>query len=115
MTAHALARTYAALIGEVDGVRLISAGRTGAVSTAVRADVDRVLGAPIPKGLGYFLGLPEMGGAAAFGCKGSGGGIAFADPARGFAFAFIHNRLAGPADDNAALIAGTVRDALGRI
>lgn len=66
-------------------------------TVVVTADPDRVLGAPIPKGLGYFLGLPEMGPhAGVFGCKGSGGSIALADPGHGFAFAFTHNRLTAP-------------------
>jgi CubicO group peptidase (beta-lactamase class C family) len=114
MTARGLARMYAALVGEVDGVRLISPARTATVGAVVTAGTDRVLGAPIPKGLGYFLGLPEMGPEiGAFGCKGSGGSIAFADPANHFSFALTHNRLTGPPADNAARIAGRIRAALG--
>ncbi len=111
MTARALARMYAALIGEVDGVRLISGERVAEVSRVVTADPDRVLGPPIPKCLGYFLGLPEMPDGA-FGCKGSGGGVAFADPASRMSFAFTHNRLAAPPADDAARIAAFVRTAL---
>ncbi|GAB2948086.1 serine hydrolase domain-containing protein [Micromonospora polyrhachis] len=113
MTAHAAARMYAALVGDVDGVRLISPHRTGRISTITTAEVDRVLGAPVPKGLGYFLGLPEMGGGgSAFGCKGSGGSIALADPKNGFAFAFVHNRMAAPPADLASQVANEVRAAL---
>jgi CubicO group peptidase (beta-lactamase class C family) len=110
MTARALARMYAALVGEVDGVRLIGAERAAAVSRVLTAAPDRVLGAPVPKGLGYFVGLPEMG--EGFGCKGSGGSIGFADPVRRFAFALTHNRLTGPPADNAGLVAEHVREAL---
>ncbi|MEW9529417.1 serine hydrolase domain-containing protein [Microbispora sp. NPDC049125] len=114
MTARALARMFAALIGEVDGVRLISPERAGLVSTVVTAAPDLVLGAPVPKGLGYFMGLPEMGGhARAFGCKGSGGAVAFADPEHGFAFALTHNRMTAPPLDVAAEVADLVRQALG--
>jgi CubicO group peptidase (beta-lactamase class C family) len=113
MTARALARMYAALIGEVDGVRLISPDRTVRISTLITAETDRVLGAPIPKGLGYFMRLTEMGGyAGTFGCKGSGGSIAFADPAHGFSFALTHNRLTAPPADVAAQVADRIRDAL---
>jgi hypothetical protein len=86
MTAAALARMYAALIGEVGGIRLIAPERLPLITTVITADTDRFLGAAIRKGLGYFLGLPEMGPRPeAFGCKGSGGSSGFADPARGFA------------------------------
>lgn len=110
MTAVAIARMYAALIGEVDGVRLISPKRTAQISDETTGGVDRVFGRPMPKGLGYFLGLPEMGDSRhAFGVQGSGGSIAYADPASGFAFALTKNRLTGPTPD----IAGQVREALG--
>lgn len=113
MSAPALARMYAALIGEVDGVRLISPERTARIATVITADTDRTLGAPIPKGLGYFLGLPEMGPhPSAFGCKGSGGSIAFADPAHGFTFALTHNRLTAPPADTAAQLTAQLRAAL---
>jgi CubicO group peptidase (beta-lactamase class C family) len=105
---------HAALVGAVDGVRLVSPERTALISTPVTADHDRVLGAPIPKVLGYFAGLPEMGTSArAFGCKGSGGSIAFADPELEFAFALTHNRLTAPPADSAAGVADRVRSALG--
>jgi CubicO group peptidase (beta-lactamase class C family) len=48
----------------------------------------------------------------AFGCKGSGGSVAFADPAHEVAIAFTHNRMAAPPEDLAASITGYVRDAL---
>ncbi|MEV0136745.1 serine hydrolase domain-containing protein [Dactylosporangium sp. NPDC050688] len=114
MTAHAAARMYAALAGDVDGVRLISPQRTARIAATATAEVDRVLGAPVPKGLGYFLGLPETGGhATAFGCKGSGGSIAYVDPENDLAFAFTHNRMAAPPADLAAHVAHQVRRALG--
>jgi len=114
MTVLGLARMYAALVGEVDGVRLISAERVAAISTVVTAGPDRVLGAPIPKGLGYFLSLPETGPEiGAFGCEGSGGSIAVADPGSRFSFALTDNRLTAPPADNAARIAGRIRAALG--
>jgi CubicO group peptidase (beta-lactamase class C family) len=113
MTAHAAARMYAAMTRDIDGVRLISAERLAHVGAVVTADVDLVLGAPVPKCLGYFSGLPEFGGrAGAFGCKGSGGSIAFADPASDLTFAFTHNRMAAPPQDLATHIANHVRDAL---
>jgi CubicO group peptidase (beta-lactamase class C family) len=62
--------------------------------------------------LGYFLRLPEMGGyAGTFGCKGSGGSIAFADSAHGLSSALTHNRLTAPPADVAAHVADRIRDA----
>jgi CubicO group peptidase (beta-lactamase class C family) len=114
MTARALARMYAALIGAVDGVRLVGPGCTALISTAMATGHDRVLAAPVPKTLGYFTGLPEMGQhPRAFGAKGSGGSIAFADPEHGFSFALAHNRLTAPPCDVAAHVAEHVRRALG--
>ncbi|MFI6452655.1 serine hydrolase domain-containing protein [Streptosporangium amethystogenes] len=114
MTAAALARMYAALVGEVDGVRLVSPERTDRIAAILTTDADPVLGAPVPKGLGYFLGLPEMGPhPRAFGCKGSGGSIAYADPDDRFSFALTHNRMTAPPEDTAAHIAGQIRTALG--
>lgn len=45
-TAHALTRMYAALIGEVDGVRLVGPARTGRLSAAITMKEDRVTWTP---------------------------------------------------------------------
>lgn len=111
MTARAAARMYAALIGEVDGVRLISPERLALVAGVAVEGKDRVLLGRYAKGLGYFLGLPAMGGErTAFGHHGSGGAIAFADRARGLSFALTRTRLvAGAADRAARVLADEVR------
>ncbi|GAA0353601.1 serine hydrolase domain-containing protein [Streptomyces blastmyceticus] len=110
-TARAAARMYAALLGEVEGVRLISPERLELVAGVAVEGKDRMLLGRYAKGLGYFLGLPEMAGEpTAFGHHGSGGSIAFADRERGLAFAFTRTRLVGGAADTAArLLADEVR------
>ncbi|KUJ65608.1 hypothetical protein ACZ90_45745 [Streptomyces albus subsp. albus] len=110
-TARAAARLYAALLGEVEGVRLIPSERMKLAAAVAVNGRDRVLGGRYAKGLGYFLGLPAMAGElTTFGHYGSGGSIAFADRERGLAFALTRTRLVGGAGDTAArLLADEVR------
>lgn len=117
-TALALARMYAALVGPVDGVRLLSEAqleRAICVETEAR---DLVLGVYIPKGLGYFHGGEEspLGPRRReFGHPGAGGSIGLADPSRRFAFALVKNRLSWvepPEGDAAERVLGVVRSTL---
>ncbi|MGH9120108.1 MAG: serine hydrolase domain-containing protein [Acidimicrobiales bacterium] len=95
-SARAIARMYAALLGEVDGVRLISPDRLRRATTVVSSGVDEVFGMPTSWGLGYSIGLlGEEGDSAstAFGVGGAGGSFAFGDPATGVAFGLTKNVL----------------------
>ncbi len=119
MTARALARHYAALVSEVDGVRLLPPGRI-VRATALQTDaVDLVIGAPTRKGMGYFLGGPlsPMGGRPnAFGHPGAGGAIGFADPDYGLAVGFTKNLLRVSPDPTQAAafrVGARIREALG--
>ncbi|MFI8500213.1 serine hydrolase domain-containing protein [Streptomyces sp. NPDC085524] len=113
-TARAAARMYAALLGEVDGVRLLSPERVTLAAGVAVEGKDRMLLGRYTKGLGYFLGLPETaGGTAAFGHHGSGGSIAFADRERGLSFGLTRTRLvAGPAAGAARVLADEIRSAV---
>ncbi|KAA6215705.1 serine hydrolase domain-containing protein [Streptomyces filamentosus] len=115
LSARAAARMYAALLGEVDGVRLLPAEALPRLYALQTAEPDRILGAPVAKGMGYFLDLPAMGGEPAFGHNGSGGSVAFADHRRGLSFAFTHSRLTGGPESTAAVeLAAVVRAAVDR-
>ncbi|MER7008581.1 serine hydrolase domain-containing protein [Dactylosporangium sp. NPDC000555] len=87
-SARALARMYSALLGEVDGVRLISPDRLREVTAPAVSGVDEIAGLPTTRGLGYGLGFDgPLDGPTLFGMAGSGGTAAFADTATGIAVA----------------------------
>jgi CubicO group peptidase (beta-lactamase class C family) len=97
MSARAVARMYAALLGEVDGVRLISPERLREISAPAFSGEDQIMGNPVTWSLGYPLARPGTGSQetpTAFGYGGVGGSYAYADTATGVAFALTKNRLA---------------------
>ena len=110
VTARAVARMYAALLGEVDGVRLISPDRLREVSAVAMSGVDQIFGFPTSWGLGYSIGQ-FMSNAHetrhVFGVGGVGGSHAYADTATGVTFALTKNRLT-PGFDTAEGVAGIV-------
>ncbi|MEO6060559.1 MAG: serine hydrolase domain-containing protein [Thermoflexales bacterium] len=121
MSARALARMYAALIGvPVDGgARLLPAIRIAIATQVQTSEVDAALGTPTPKLLGWFGGYadsPMSVSQTAFGHPGAGGNSGFADPDCGFALAVTKNRMVSPtlrAQGSARIIEREIRDALG--
>src|SRR2546428_13610101 len=84
--ARAIARMYAALLGEVDGVRLISPERMREATAVAASGIDAVFGMPTTWGLGYSIGLLNASAEeapTAFGVGGAGGSFAFGDTATG--------------------------------
>jgi CubicO group peptidase (beta-lactamase class C family) len=114
VTARAVARMYAALLGEVDGVRLISPQRLRKVSAVAMRGIDQIFGFPTAWGLGYSIGQ-FMSNAHetqhVFGVGGVGGSHAYADTASGIAFALTKNRLT-PSFETAERVAAIVTQAL---
>jgi CubicO group peptidase (beta-lactamase class C family) len=109
-SARAIARMYAALLGEVDGVRLISPDRLRQATAVAASGVDEIFGMPSSWALGYSVGLP---GPTAFGVGGAGGSFAYGDTTSGVAFGLAKNRLT--ADFNTAtqimqIVTGAVAD-----
>ena len=95
-SARAIARMYAALIDEVDGVHLISPERLREATAVSMSGVDEVFGMPSSWGLGYAIGLPgepAQETPTASGLGGVGGSFAYGDPATGIAFGLTKNRL----------------------
>lgn len=101
--ARSLARMYAATIGEVDGVRLLSAET---IAAACRAQTDGLappapfdavpMVHPLRHGLGYELhrtGNPMLG-SGSFGHAGAGGRLGFADPESGISVGYVCTNMA---------------------
>jgi hypothetical protein len=81
VSARAVAKMYAALLGEVDGVRLVSPERLRQVSEVAAQGPDWTFGADVSRTLGYGS---ELDGAM-FGSGGIGGSLAGAALAQGMA------------------------------
>jgi CubicO group peptidase (beta-lactamase class C family) len=98
LSARALARMYAALLDEVDGVRLVSAERLRQITTLATAGLqDEMTGRPATYALGYTVGRPGTFAPEEqpdlFGMVGIGVGAAFADRRTGVSVAVTRNRL----------------------
>jgi len=115
-TADGLARIYAALIGEVDGVRLFDPATVELARAEESAGPDRVLVVNTRFGLGYMLhgSASPFLGAGSFGHPGRGGSLGFADPETGVALGYVTNgfRKTVTADPRAQALVRAVRAAL---
>lgn len=97
-TARSLSRMYAAMIGEVDGVRLLSDAAVDEARLPQSDGPDRVLQLPTRFGLGFMLHSPpgfDLLDRGSFGHGGSGGSLGFAAPEAGVAFGYVMNNM-GP-------------------
>jgi CubicO group peptidase (beta-lactamase class C family) len=95
-SARAIARMYAALLGEVDGVRLIPPERLAEATAVSSSGIDEVFGMPTTWGLGYGIGGPSgdpQNALTVFGYGGVGGSFACGDTATGIAWAVTKNRI----------------------
>jgi CubicO group peptidase (beta-lactamase class C family) len=102
MTARSVARMYASLLDEVDGVRLLSPARLAEVTTLSTSGVDELTGSEASYGLGYTLGTIGQTPVSktVFGMVGIGGSAAYADTATGITVAVTKNRF-NPTEINA--------------
>ncbi len=119
-TADGLARFYAALIGEVDGVtrsvRLFDPATTERARAEESAGPDRVLVVNTRFGLGYMLhgSASPFLSPGSFGHPGRGGSLGFADPEAGVALGYVTNgfRKTVTADPRAQALVRAVRVSL---
>jgi CubicO group peptidase (beta-lactamase class C family) len=90
-----LARVYAATIAPVDGVQLLDDGVRGVARTTVTPDneADACLIMPTTFGMGFMTHGPftPYAGPGSYGHPGAGGSVAFAQPERELAFAYVMN------------------------
>jgi CubicO group peptidase (beta-lactamase class C family) len=95
MTARGVARMYAALLGHVEGARLVSPDRLAGMAAVAFTGPDEVMGFPITWAFGYSPfrpgGVPTRPGST-FGVVGMNGSAAFADIDSGVAVAVMRNR-----------------------
>jgi CubicO group peptidase (beta-lactamase class C family) len=122
--ARSLARHYAMFAGrgQLDGLRLLSPERVDQIRALQTEEVDAVIGLPVRKGMGYFLGggvypsvAPYGKREGAFGHPGAGGAIGWADPEAGLAVAICENRMraaASQAEHSLLPVAAALRQAL---
>jgi CubicO group peptidase (beta-lactamase class C family) len=111
-TADGLARLYAGLIGEVDGVRILDAATTAAATAEQAAGTDQVLLVPTRFASGFMLPTDEspLGGPASFGHPGRGGSLGYADPDSGIAFGYVVSHIRQDmTDTRAATLVSAVR------
>ena len=108
VSARGIARMYAALMGEVDGVRLISPERLKEITTVVTDGPDWAFGGELPKTLGY---VAQRDGTR-FGWSGSGGSLAGYYPDLNLSVAVTKNYLGTTDDDPMESVAALIRAAV---
>ena len=116
-TARSLARFYAGLIGEVDGVRVLQPETVADMSRSRTVGTDLVLGGESKFGLGVMCDSPftPLLGPGGFGHFGAGGSVGFAHPESGITFGYVMNqmRLSVAGDDRTTYLIDAVRQSIG--
>jgi CubicO group peptidase (beta-lactamase class C family) len=93
--ASSLAKMYAACVGEVDGVRLLSADYVDRARTTLASGADQCLLADTRFGIGFMTNGPfgTLLGPGSFGHPGAGGSLGAAHPAHEIGFGYIMNQM----------------------
>ncbi|MEQ8840588.1 MAG: serine hydrolase domain-containing protein [Acidimicrobiales bacterium] len=116
-SASSLARIYAATVGEVDGVRLMSDATRERATATVTDGNDRCLVMATKFGMGFMThdGVLPLTGPRAYGHAGAGGSIGFADPDLGIGYGYVMNQMSGSlvGDPRTAGLTAAVKSCLG--
>lgn len=94
--ARSIARMYAACIGEVEGIRLLTPAQLrDATTQRTQGPNIVILDLDLQFGLGFIVpsSLVQLGGPHAFGHFGAGGSAGWADPDAELAFGYVMNRM----------------------
>lgn len=94
--ARSIARMYAACVGEVDGIRLLTPEQLADATTQRSVGPDIViLNLDLQFGLGFIVPstLLQLGGPRSFGHFGMGGSAGWADPEAELGFGYVMNKM----------------------
>jgi CubicO group peptidase (beta-lactamase class C family) len=94
--ARSLARLYASIIGDTDGIRILGKDQMQRATTRLTSGPDAVLlDLDIQFSLGFMVPseLIVLGGPRSFGHFGAGGSVGWADPDAGLAVGYVMNRM----------------------
>jgi CubicO group peptidase (beta-lactamase class C family) len=111
-----LARIYAALVSDIDGVHLLneSTRNRATTSNTPHGEMDEILVSATDFAMGFMLHSERtaFAGPTSFGHNGAGGSCAFAQPSRELGFAYVMNTMMTTIDGDprpARLIAAVTR------
>jgi CubicO group peptidase (beta-lactamase class C family) len=115
--ARSLARLYAACVGTIDGVRLMTPASLEDALAERSAGPPRFGGPDLGDrwGTGFLISSPPykpLLGPRSFGHPGAGGELAFADDEYAVGFAYVNNQMGGFPDDRARLLVAALKDCL---
>jgi CubicO group peptidase (beta-lactamase class C family) len=94
--ARSIARMYASCVGEVDGIRILSADQLRDATTQRTSGPNTViLNLDLQFGLGFIVpsSIVQLGGPHSFGHFGMGGSAGWADPDAELAFGYVMNKM----------------------
>ena len=95
--ARSLARIYAALVSDIDGVHLLgeSIRNIATTSNTPHGEMDEILMSATDFAMGFMLHSERtpFAGPTSFGHNGAGGSCAFAQPSRELGFAYVMNTM----------------------